>query len=113
MPTHLGLKSKRIAIALAISLGVAVPATTTFAGDGNAASPGSTTEAAKGKAPAPDPNSPVALELEELKATVEAQTKQFAEHSQELDAERTALHDELVRIEELLTEVAASDMALH
>ncbi|MGD1211473.1 MAG: hypothetical protein ABR973_08980 [Candidatus Acidiferrales bacterium] len=98
MPTHLGLKSKRIAIALAISLGVAVPATTTFAGDGNAASPGSTTEAAKGKAPAPDPNSPVALELEELKATVEAQTKQFAEHSQELDAERTALHDELVRI---------------
>jgi hypothetical protein len=98
MPTHLGPKSKRVAIALAISLGVALPATLTFAGDGDNASPGGATEAAKGNAAASDPNSPVVLELEELKATVEAQTKQFAEHSQELEAERTALHDELVRI---------------
>ena len=98
MPTHLGLKSKRIVIAVALSLGVALPATIAFAGDGDTASPGSTTEAAKGNATAPDPNSPVVLELEELKATVDAQTKQFAEHSQELEAERTALHDELARI---------------
>jgi len=98
MPRHSGLKSKRIAIALAISLGVAGPATIAFAGDGDAASPGSTAETAKGNATAPEPNSSVALELEELKATVEAQTKQFAEHSQELDAERTALHDEFARI---------------
>jgi hypothetical protein len=98
MPRHLVLKSKRIAIALALSLGVALPATIVFAGDGDTASPGSATEAAKGNATAADPNSPVVLELQALREAVQAQAKQFTEHSQELEAERAALHDELARI---------------
>ena len=54
----------------------------------------------KGNAAA-DPNSPVVLELKELEEAVAAQARQFDEHSKELDAERTALHDELARIANL------------
>jgi hypothetical protein len=42
--------------------------------------------------------SPVAAELEELRASVEAQERQFAEHTKELESERSALTQELQRI---------------
>lgn len=44
---------------------------------------------------------PVAAELNDLKEAVEAQTKQFDEHSRELDSERAALRDELAAIAKL------------
>jgi hypothetical protein len=44
---------------------------------------------------------PVAAELKDLKEAVEAQTKQFDEHSRELDSERAALRDELAAIAKL------------
>ncbi|MGA3295599.1 MAG: putative porin [Candidatus Acidiferrales bacterium] len=109
MPSQLRLKSKRLAIALALSLSVGGVATIALAGDtassgGTGAGPtssGSTAGAAKGSAAAPDLNSPIALELQELREAVQAQAQQFAAHSQEVDAERTALHDELARITSL------------
>ena len=120
MPKYLAGKWKGIAIGLALSLGFAGAARVAMArnGDsptsgGDAASSPARTDAAKGNAAA-DPNSPVVLELKELEETVAAQTKQFDEHSKELDAERAALHDELTRIANLETalgvapEVAAS-----
>lgn len=120
MPKYLAGKWKGIAVGLALSLGFAGAARVAMArnGDsptsgGDAASSPARTDAAKGNAAA-DPNSPVVLELKELEETVAAQTKQFDEHSKELDAERAALHDELTRIANLETalgvapEVAAS-----
>jgi hypothetical protein len=113
MAKYLGSKSKRIATAVVLSLGLVGTTTIALArsGDGAssdtaAASPnsaGNATEAGKGSAPAAalDPSSPVALELKELKEAVEAQAKQFEEHSQQLDAERAALKDELARIANL------------
>jgi hypothetical protein len=113
MAKYLGSKSKRIATAVVLSLGLVGTTTIALArsGDGAssdtaAASPnsaGNATEAGKGSAPAAalDPNSPVVLELKELKEAVEAQAKQFEEHSQQLDAERAALKDELARIANL------------
>jgi Putative porin len=112
MPSHLGLKSRRTAIALALSLAFAGPATTAFAAPGDnstsggdaAAAPSANAgkaangEGANGKAATPDP---VAVELKELKETVEAQTKQFNEHSEELESERAALRDELDAIAKL------------
>jgi hypothetical protein len=71
------------------------------AGDSAAsASSSGKAETAKGNA-AVDPKSPVVLELRELEETIAAQTKQFDEHSKELEAERAALHDELARIANL------------
>jgi hypothetical protein len=113
MSNYLASKSKRIAIAVALSFGLAGTATTVLArsDDGTSSnsaavspnSAGNATEAAKGNtaAAAPSPSSPVVLELKELKEAVEAQAKQFAEHSQQLDAERVALKDELARIASL------------
>ena len=110
MPADLRLRSKKVAIVAAISLGLAGQATTTFGRSGNTDSPGdaaagpkstpSTSEAAKGVAPtaAPDPSTPVMIELKELKESVDAQAKQFEEHSQQLEAERAALKDEIARI---------------
>jgi Putative porin len=107
MPSHLGLKSKRIALAVVFGLAIAGPATITFAAPGDdltsggnaaAAPPASAAEAANGKAATPDP---VAVELKELKETVEAQTKQFNAHSQELESEREALRNELDAIAKL------------
>jgi hypothetical protein len=113
MTNYLLLKSKRIAITAALGLSLAGSATMALARPGDTSTSGaaatsansadSAIEAAKPNAPAaaPDPSSPVVLELKELKAAVEAQAKQFAEHSQQLDAERAALTDELARIASL------------
>jgi Putative porin len=107
MPTYSGTKWKEIVVGLALSLAFAGAARVAMArnGDspssaGDAASSLAKTDAAKGNA-ASDPNSPVVLELKELERAVAEQTKQFDEHSKELDAERAALHDELARIANL------------
>jgi len=113
MSNYLASKSIRIAIAVALSLGLAGTATIAHARSGDTPSPDSaaTSSSSAGNAnepadvsataAAPDPSSPVVVELKELKEAVEAQAKQFAEHSQQLDAERTALKDELARIASL------------
>jgi hypothetical protein len=112
MPAYLALKSKRAAVALALILSFTGFTWAASAGEGSTTadtavassnSAGSANEAATTGAPAaaPDPNSPVALELKELKEAVDLQAKQFAEHSQQLDAERAALKDELPRIANL------------
>jgi hypothetical protein len=98
--------SKALEIVLAFNLSVAGFALPALAGDGASAggtAPSSTAssnaaEPAKPSGTSPNPNSAVVLELQELEAVVAAQTKQFDEHSKELDAERAALHDELARI---------------
>lgn len=56
---------------------------------------------------------PVAAELKDLKEAVEAQTKQFDEHSKELESERAALRDELAAIAQLEAKlgIAPSDAA--
>ena len=110
MSAHLTLKSKRIAAALALILsstgstwaapraeGAAASAESAAGASQPAANAAESAKAAFA-APAPDPSSPVAVELKELKDAVDAQVKQFAEHSQQLDAERAALKDELARI---------------
>jgi hypothetical protein len=94
---------------LAITLLVAGITTTPCWPSGNAedAGAGVNTDAAKLPSSSNDkesgneasaPSSPVASELEELRAAVEAQAQQFAEHSKELEEERTALQEELQRI---------------
>jgi hypothetical protein len=110
MSAHLALKSKRIAAALALILSStgstwaapraegAAGTAESAAGASQPAANGAESAKAASAAPAPDPSSPVAVELKELKDAVDAQVKQFAEHSQQLDAERAALKDELARI---------------
>jgi Putative porin len=109
MPTFLAGKWKGIIVGLGLSLGFAGAARNAAAcnGDNPAGVSGGASlsspvkpDAAKGNA-ALDPNWPVVLELKELENAVAAQAKQFDEHSKELDAERSALHDELARIANL------------
>jgi hypothetical protein len=94
-------QSKRIAIALVAALVIAMPSWA-GAGDGDLTSPEATGPAGstsgKGGRAATAYASPVAAELEELRAQVEAQEQQFAEHSKELESERAALQEELERI---------------
>jgi TolA-binding protein len=112
MPSHLGLRLQRLAIALALSLAVTGSSTIALAapgdnspagGNAGAGRPANTGDAAEAsaasaKAAAPDP---VAAELRELRETVEAQTKEFNEHSQQLESEREALRSELDAIAKL------------
>jgi Putative porin len=105
MPTHLGMKHRWIAKMLALSLSIGGFATRVAAADGdnaggNSASSSAAPATPKASSPA-DPNSPTVLELKELEASVAEQTKQFDQHSKELDEERTALHEELSRIADL------------
>ena len=126
MRTESGSKGMVITVLLAASLTV-VPSWA-GAGKGNA---GNTTtlepslQPAKGGVPA-EPTPPIAAELEQLRASVQAQAQQFAEHSRELESERAALNDELQRIvaleaklgitpkaaEEILPPATASSAAL-
>ena len=102
MPTHVERKSKRTAIAALAALSAAMPAWA-GAGDGDAAIKGSQ---AAGSQPAANATisskeaaaSPVAAELEELRASVQQQAREFAEHSKELESEHIALNEELERI---------------
>ncbi|HUA01170.1 MAG TPA: putative porin [Candidatus Aquilonibacter sp.] len=107
MSTRLGTKRKGIAAMLALSLSIGGFATRVAAANGDGDSAGGNSASSSGapatpKASSPaDPNSPTVLELKELEASVAEQTKQFDQHSKELDEERAALHDELSRIAEL------------
>jgi hypothetical protein len=93
-------RSKRIAAIVLAALTTAGPSWAAD-GAGNASRTGnegaSSQPATKSSESAPA-SSPVAVELEELRASVQAQTQQFAEHSKELESERTALNEELTRI---------------
>jgi len=91
MQTRTERKSKRMAIALLAALIAATPSWA--AGDG--AGPAT---AAGNNASNSEPAAPITAELTELKASVEAQAQQFAEHSKELESERAALKEELERI---------------
>ena len=122
MHTHFGLMSKRHLAACLIALTVA--AAPSRAADGeprdksspedsvgvksvgdSIADGGSNAE----KLRAADPASPITVELEELKAAVQAQTQVFAEHSKELESEREALRDELNAIQRLEARLGALD----
>src|SRR5579872_1864992 len=111
MPIHLGPKLKNGALSIALILGIAIAPAVTFAGPGGDTAPsrgvsgsaqpaGNATSSSSASA-TPEPASPVVAELEALKEAVQAQTKQFAEHSRELESERLALHDELEAIGKL------------
>lgn len=111
---HTNWKSRHLTIALALSLGAAGFAPIALGSSAGAApstspSPGaseapggsassSASSPAKANAPAPDPNSPVLLELRDLKATVQAQADQVNAHTLELESERAALHEQWQRI---------------
>lgn len=111
MSSHLGARHRAIAVTLALGLSTGSLAVRARAAAGNGDNSGSagassaSAEAAKSETPkarsVADPNSPVALELKQLEESVAEQTKQFDQHSKELDEERAALHDELARIANL------------
>jgi len=118
MPTHLRRKARHIAVAVALSLMIAGPSPVALAGAGDAiaASPvaanapsNNSSEPAKESAAVPDP---VASELRELKEAVEEQTKQFNEHSAELETERAALRNELDTIAKLETKLGLTPDAV-
>jgi len=115
MRTYLKWKAKRTATVVVLALSAAATASAwagthevgsddatpiSTSGD-SAAKPASNNPTDTGKTNAPDPASPIIVELQALKDAVQAQTKQFAEHSQELESERSALHSELEAIEKL------------
>ena len=84
-----------------------------------AAQPAGRHPAAEKTAPAaPAPDSTVVIELQQLREAVQLQTQNFAEHSRELESERTALREELDRISALeaklgvTANLAASSAAL-
>jgi len=102
MPTQVERKSKRTAIAVLAALITAMP-TWAGAGDGDAAvttSEGANSQpTANGAEPGKEAAaSPVVAELEALRASVQLQAQQFAEHSKELESEHAALNEELERI---------------
>jgi hypothetical protein len=124
MPKPRGMKTKIIAIAFCAfvnSLTLTRPALAraagrTLSGDGDdkttAAAPvraadsakdGSKTAAAdaSGASGASGGNAALVNELQQLKGTVQAQAQRLIEHTQELESERTALHEELDRIAKL------------
>jgi len=111
------LSLKRIAIAGALVWSLAGQETAVYAENGAAdpapaanGSSSTTLEPTANSAPSPAKAapSPVAVELEELRASVQAQTQRFAEHSKDLESERTALNDELQRIAALETKLGMS-----
>ncbi len=122
---HTNWKSRHLTIALALSLGAAKFAPIALAGNGDAAptaspaaseasSGGTSTSAsspARANAPAPEPNSPVLLELRDLKATIQAQADQVNAHTLELESERAALRDELQRIAALEAKLGVASTA--
>jgi hypothetical protein len=91
--------------------GLAARARAADGGNAGGATPSSSAAPAAPKASAADPNSPTVLELRELEAAVAEQSKQFDEHTKELDQERTALHDELARIADLESKLGVTPAA--
>jgi hypothetical protein len=125
MPEPRGLRSRFIAIALIASLNVLTLAGPAFADDtARSASGGgddktaaaaparagdstkdasktATTDAGDASHATPGANAALVTELQQLKDTVQAQAQRLVEHTQELESERAALHDELDRIAKL------------
>jgi Putative porin len=128
MIMHIRSKSKRIALAVFLALNLAPSSWALPTGEAATTAP---TSSATSSQPAVDPGgaaqpgatataaaSPIAAELEELRTSLQTQAQQFEEHSKELDAERTALHEELDRLSALEAKlgitadpVAASEMS--
>ena len=111
MKPDLRRRPKRSAIVLAAILGAAVSVWAAPRGGGSTsdaesaapqpsapvtapALPGTTAS----PTPAATPSPAVLEELQKLRASAEAQAEKFAEHSQELESERAALHEQLDRI---------------
>lgn len=121
MPKLRGLKTKIIALALFVSLNVlpltrpaeASDAARTASGSGDdkttPAKPVHAADSSKdGSKTAPTDtsdasasNAALVNQLQQLKETVQAQAQRLVEHTQELESERTALHEELDRIAKL------------
>ena len=122
MWTHVRQKSKRIVLALLLTLNAAPlswaapgadPGTTSAEGSSSsqpAAQPAPPATAAPNATAAASPT-PIEVELQELKASVQAQAEQFTEHSKELEAERAALHSEIDRISALETKLGIAPAA--
>jgi len=116
MSKDIAQRSKRIAITLLIALSTITPSWAKPEGEGSAAATNAA-ELAKTTAANPSPAAPVVLELEQLRESVQAQVQKFTEHSQELESERAALHEQLGRIAALeaklgvVPDAAASSMA--
>jgi hypothetical protein len=102
-------------MALILAIGVA-PLSWAGPPDGNTVPPASGSAAAATQpkessatsSSQPAAPSPVEAELEQLKASVEAQSQAIDEHSKELESERAALSEELRRIAALETKLGAS-----
>jgi len=115
MLNHAEHRSKRIVITLLTGLLAAAPAwARTNGGDAAPASSSesatpqpspSKAESSKAATAAEAPSPAVSEELQQLRASAEAQAEKFAEHSQELEAERAALHEQLDRIAALETKL--------
>jgi hypothetical protein len=109
---------KRIAIALALVWSLAGQGTVVYAAGNDADDPATATNGVSSTTSKPAgnsassaakaPASPAAAELEELRASVQALAQQFAEHSKELESERTALNQELQRIAALEAKLGLS-----
>jgi len=123
MPEPRGLKSKTIVIVLVATLIIATLASPAFAASGHLTAGGDDKTNAAGAAGTADPakqgtkttvadaggvpatNAALVNELQQLKDTVQAQAERLVEHTQELESERAALHEELDRIAKLETEL--------
>jgi len=121
MPQPSGLKSKAITIVLVTTSILMTLASPAFSASGHAAAvdddktsaavAGGVTDVAKegSKATVADAGAPAAAnaalvnELQQLKDTVLAQAQRLVQHTQELESERAALHEELDRIAKLET----------
>jgi hypothetical protein len=109
MPISGRRKSKRIGLALLMALSISVPAGRAVGGDEHSNAPedraGKSTAHRNENVSASAPNSPLVIELEQLKDTVQGQAGKLAERMQELESERASLRDALVRIEKLEAEL--------
>lgn len=126
MPRHLALKSKRIAIALAISLGVAGPATVALAG-GDSPSSGSVASAPAGSISSGGTKEPAKAntavsssaemenELQQLRDLLEAQAKQAQQQNEQLKQQIQEQNDQLreqqQKVETLEEQLAAANAA--
>lgn len=118
MPASVPHRSNRIVLTLVLSVVFAVPVLAAPRGDGAAATAGNaaaspTTSAATSSNsgnPAAVADSPAALrsELEQLRATLQSELQQFAEHSKELDSEKTELNQQLQEIATLEAKLSVS-----
>jgi hypothetical protein len=111
-------KSKRITVSILAAASLVSSANAAFPGDKAAPAPtecASTSPPSNGttvNAPSASgaPNAALALELRQLKESVQAQAQILAAHTQELEAERASLHEELDRIAKLETDLQVTSV---